>query len=81
MVSNYKRKLVSAFLTEQYCHESALKYTGKHKVLIERALYSGEDWYNMKQTLKNIAGERLKSLGQKMPFSIRKASMQLNKQF
>ena len=41
MVNNYKMQLVTSFVTEQYCNEGAQKYSGKHKDLIEKALYSG----------------------------------------
>ena len=45
LVSCYKRQVIDSFMTEQFCDESAQKYTGKYRDLVERALFSQEDWY------------------------------------
>lgn len=45
LVSCYKRQVIDSFVTEQFCDESEQKYTGKYRDLVERALFSQEDWY------------------------------------
>eukprot|EP00354_Favella_ehrenbergii_P005229 CAMPEP_0170474968 /NCGR_PEP_ID=MMETSP0123-20130129/16700_1 /TAXON_ID=182087 /ORGANISM="Favella ehrenbergii, Strain Fehren 1" /LENGTH=126 /DNA_ID=CAMNT_0010745171 /DNA_START=282 /DNA_END=662 /DNA_ORIENTATION=+ len=81
MVDDYKRQITASFLTERYCHENAEKYTGKYKDLIEESLYSEEDWYKMRYTLKKIADEKISQLQTNLPFSIRKAAANLHDNF
>ena len=44
-------------------------------------MYTGEDWYNTRQTLKTIAKNKLSNLSINLPFSIRKAAAQLHSHF